>query len=239
MRFGLSCALAAVALALLSKPASAQGSADPLVPNYEGAAPSVNTGRGLILWADGRKYAGDIVAGKPDGYGVMTFPKGWRGKPDSSMAARVEGTWKAGAFDGDHQLEDLDDGGTYQGAVRNNSREGYGVLVTPPQTGSRYEGEWHDNRPDGHGVMTFRDGSRYDGQWANGNRNGHGVLTTPKGVRFDGEFRDGLPDGQGTLTAPNGKSFAGIWHRGCLNDGRPDGHHVSIITKPADCPKMS
>lgn len=74
---------------------------------------------------------------------------------------------------------------------------GYGKIDVYYDWGSGiYEGELKDEKPDGHGTITY-----YDGKY--------------KGYKFVGEFKDGEANGQGKLTSSNGEViFEGIFSQG-------------------------
>ena len=42
-------------------------------------------------------------------------------------------------------------------------REGYGRLIHP--TGDHYEGDWNDDKANGHGVFSNLEGYKYEGNW--------------------------------------------------------------------------
>jgi len=86
--------------------------------------------------------------------------------------------------------------------------------------GSRYEGEFHDNKFHGRGVVTVANGNRYEGEFRDGKLDGQGTLTMSNGAhRYEGEFRDGKPNGFGTFSQLGGK-LTGTWTNGCGRDGR-------------------
>ena len=59
-------------------------------------------------------------------------------------------------------------------------------------TGSVYEGEWHDGEKCGHGTLTSPDGTTYDGAWQDDKMHGHCTLTRADGCIIDvGEFKGG------------------------------------------------
>lgn len=80
-------------------------------------------------------------------------------------------------------------------------------------------------------VVAYTDGSRYDGQFRDNRFHGHGIVQYANGMRYDGEFRDGLPNGYGTFTG-NGQTFAGNWTRGCFSQGDM---HISVVKTPEEC----
>ncbi len=63
-------------------------------------------------------------------------------------------------------------------------------------------------------TYIYPDGSKYEGEWKNDKRHGRGVLTRPDGMRYEGEWADGKPNGKGILTSPNGEIKGGMWVKG-------------------------
>jgi hypothetical protein len=63
-------------------------------------------------------------------------------------------------------------------------------------------------------TYTYPDGSKYEGEWQNNKRHGRGIWTRPDGMQFDGEWVNDKPDGQGTLSLPNGQKRIGLWKEG-------------------------
>ena len=81
--------------------------------------------------------------------------------------------------------------------------EGYGILqwYKDGQPGERYEGELHEGKQNGHGVMKRPNGDRFEGQWRNGKANGAGRIVGSLGD-FTGNWTDGC--------ALHGKTWIGI-----------------------------
>ena len=61
------------------------------------------------------------------------------------------------------------------------------------------------------GEHLFHSGCRYEGEWRDNDPNGHGTCTWPNGDRYEGEFRDGKIHGRGTYTWTNGDSKTCEW----------------------------
>lgn len=40
-----------------------------------------------------------------------------------------------------------------------------------------YEGEWKDNKMNGHGIMILSDGTKYEGDYVNDKKHGNGTIT--------------------------------------------------------------
>ncbi len=90
-------------------------------------------------------YNGDIVNGKPHGYGTMLFRNG----------NKYTGEWYEGNMHGKGTYY-YKDGIVYEGSFQNGKRSGRGTLTYP--TGDYYEGMWADDYRNGEGKMVFSDG---------------------------------------------------------------------------------
>ena len=44
-----------------------------------------------------------------------------------------------------------------------------------------YEGNYVDDKKEGHGTFHWPDGRKYEGQWENGKQHGVGIYTTSSG----------------------------------------------------------
>jgi MORN repeat len=63
-------------------------------------------------------------------------------------------------------------------------------------------------------MYTFPDGSKYVGEFGNDKFNGLGTLTSRDGTKYVGEFRDGKYNGRGTLTKADGNTVEGEFANG-------------------------
>jgi hypothetical protein len=79
--------------------------------------------------------------------------------------------------DGD-DCRQVDNDGTYEGAMRKGQREGRGKLTGV--TGHTYEGQWKSGAKHGEGVMKYADGQEYSGTWRQGQWQ-DGLLRRPDG----------------------------------------------------------
>ncbi|WP_443636098.1 trypsin-like peptidase domain-containing protein [Candidatus Njordibacter sp. Uisw_058] len=87
--------------------------------------------------------------------------------------------------------------------------------------GSKYAGEWKENKKNGQGTMTFASGSSYVGDWKNDKRTGQGVYTSVSGSIYEGEYKDNKWNGQGTFTyGPKTKWAGDKYVGGWKNDKR-------------------
>lgn len=62
----------------------------------------------------------------------------------------------------------------------------------------------------GKGQAHYADGSRYNGEFLNNKRHGKGVLMQ-KGCIFEGSFANNKFDGEGTMECDNGQRYKGNW----------------------------
>jgi hypothetical protein len=124
---------------------------------------------------------------------------------------------------------------SWSGACRNGVGEGRGVLqwFEGGQPGDRYEGELHDGKQTGHGVITSADGRSYDGDFRDGTMSGHGLYTDTSGDRYDGEWRNGKPNGVGRFVSAMRGTFDGYWTNGCFKDGT---RRAAVIVALSTCP---
>jgi hypothetical protein len=105
--------------------------------------------------------------------------------------------------------------------VAGNCVSGQGTCLYP--SGARYEGQFHDSKPNGKGVLTFSDGRLYDGEWRNGYRHGLGILAFPNGDKYTGEFDANEASGRGIMAYANGNRYEGQWNR-----GKPEGRGLFL-----------
>ena len=59
--------------------------------------------------------------------------------------------------------------------------------------GSKYDGEWKDDKRNGKGINSYPDESIYDGEWKDDLRHGFGIHTTPIGLVTEGVWSEDIP----------------------------------------------
>lgn len=80
--------------------------------------------------------------------------------------------------------------------------------------GAVYRGEWNPKKQrNGRGIQKWRDGTKYIGEWANDKANGYGKLIHGDGDVYEGEFLDDQAHGQGTYkhAGEDGSTYVGEW----------------------------
>jgi cell division septation protein DedD len=80
--------------------------------------------------------------------------------------------------------------------------------------GSEYDGEWKDDKTNGHGTYAYADGGEYVGQWKKGKKHGQGTYTSPDNYKYAGQFKEGKPYGQGMMAFSDGSKYEGQWNNG-------------------------
>lgn len=100
-------------------------------------------------------------------------------------------------------------GDKYVGKVKNKLKNGKGEIHY--STGSKYYGEWKNDKMEGFGVFVCEEYT-YHGSWINGEKEGSGILIYGDGTIFEGIFKKGEKNGEGKLMMANGDSISGIWN---------------------------
>jgi hypothetical protein len=106
-----------------------------------------------------------------------------------------------------------EEGSKYDGEWKDDKKHGKGVYVY--EEGSKYDGEWKDDKKHGKGVMVYKgvtsnsSGQKYDGEFQDGKRHGKGVYVYEEGSKYDGEWKDGQTHGKGVLMYKDGAKYDG------------------------------
>ena len=195
-----------------------EGSFDYKINKYSGEyKDGKRHGKGTSILPDGSKLVGEFKDDQPHGHGTMTLPNG----------VKYIGQWKDGIPNGQGTLT-IPDGEKYVGEWKDGLliiKIKNGIVTTvSAEHGAIYNGEMIDGvGAHGHGTMTYVDGSKYIGEWKNDRRHGKGTITFPDGVKYIGEYKDGKRHGQGTLTFKSFK-YVGEW-----KDGQANGQGTEIL----------
>jgi len=205
----------------------------PVIGQETGVLYLYESSSGFVLksFGDGKvqpKYKGEITNGRPNGFGVLTYPYGEKS---------VVGEWKNGKeWNTKHTKKD----GTLLGKFENgewivnwgvlyygfrNGKFGYftekweGLENEDNRDFGKYEGKIKNGEPNGQGTDTFPNGSKYVGEYKDGEYHGQGTYYFPDGQKYVGEYKDGKKNGQGTYTYPDGTKYVGEY-----KDGKRNGH---------------
>ncbi len=93
---------------------------------------------------------------------------------------------------------------------------GFGEKGTHPI----YNGEVEDGKPNGIGILIYKDGRKYVGNWKNGKWNGKGKYSFNDGFGYEGEWKNGVENGIGILTYSNGDKYEGEFKNGKMLNGK-------------------
>ena len=77
--------------------------------------------------------------------------------------------------------------------------------------GSKYDGEWYENKIQGFGTMVWPDGRMYQGEWFHNEMTGIGLYSWHDGRKFVGEYKAGEKQGYGIYKFANGALHLGYW----------------------------
>ena len=148
----------------------------------------------LQIW--GGTYIGDVVDGRANGQGTLTWTNG----------SKYVGEYKDGKYYGRGTFT-WSNGRKYVGEWKEDKAHGRGTYTGAD--GTMYVGEWKEDKQYGQGTYTGADGEKYVGKWKNGKYYGQGTFTWADETKYVGKWRDGKFNGQGTLTAANGDKYVG------------------------------
>ena len=90
-------------------------------------------------------------------------------------------------------------------------KQGKGDFTMP--NGTKYSGDWVNDRMHGEGVLTRTDGRRYEGSFVDGKPDGFGVQMWQDGTIHAGTWKEGKQHGIGNYTS-NGRTRQGEWENG-------------------------
>ena len=110
----------------------------------------------------------------------------------SNHTAKWSGGCQDGYVEGMGTLEWYKDDkltGTYVGSFSQGNMQGKGVYTWA--NGTKYDGEWKDDKRHGKGIHTWANGSKYDGEQKDGKRHGLGKLTLVKGDNAIADYGNG------------------------------------------------
>lgn len=140
-------------------------------------------GKGTQTWANGDKYVGEWVEGKPAGFGTF-----WKRMPNKQKLVKQ-----------------------YAGQWLNGQQHGRGVHYYPD--GSVYDGHWRNGLRSGVGIMSYADGSVYEGSFFNDKRHGFGVIDHVNGDHFEGHYVEDKREGEVRRAglAPSARRVGATW----------------------------
>jgi hypothetical protein len=97
----------------------------------------------------------------------------------------------------------------------NNGQIRLGKALYPG--GSKYIGQFINEKPNGEGTFLYSNGSKYFGNWKDGKGNGDGIKTWKNGNKYVGKFKDDKFNGQGSFFYRDGSQYVGNFKNGKQN----------------------
>jgi hypothetical protein len=181
--------------------------------------------QGRHVFEDGSIYEGELVMGKPNGFGTRKLVNGdiFEGQHKDGFS-HGHGTMR---YKSDPKLD------RYVGNWRSGKRHGYGTLILDDSsrligdwkndafnygeyqgsTGVIMSGKW-DSQYLKAGTMRFEDGSEYSGDFIDDGMFGNGSLLSVNGDRYTGMFLDNEYSGKGVLHKLSGSVYTGAFKKG-------------------------
>ena len=176
--------------------------------------------------AAGEIYEGELVGGRPHGFGTAIYRNG----------LMYEGSWSRGREHGWGIVSDVDDTVVYAGEVADGVPHGRGTFWF--SSGDRFSGDWRAGLPHGRGRYDAAGPqgvvASYDGEWKDGLRHGHGAHALGPSrdpvMSYVGTWRDGARHGRGALAVSSaaGDGSAKLVLRASFTSGVADGSRTEI-----------
>ena len=153
-------------------------------------------GKGIMIYAFGDKYEGEMYRNWKQGNGIMTYRNG----------DIYDGEWKEDEKYG-KGIMIYANGDKYEGKwINNNKSQGIMMYVN----GDKYEGEWKNYVKHGNGIMIYANGDKYNGDWLYDTRHGTGTITYANGEIYEGRWNLDKKHGTGKLII-NNIEYSGQW----------------------------
>ena len=101
-------------------------------------------------------------------------------------------------------------GTKFEGEYVNNKINGFG-LFTNKEGRLVYEGYWKDGKREGIGIYYCEDGATYKGEWKDNIKSGIGVYSFSDNSRYMGDFKNDVREGYGIIYGNNSDKYEGEW----------------------------
>jgi len=167
-------------------------------------------GQGIYAFHDGDRYEGAFVNGRFEGEGTMYYRDGSRftgfWSNSKKHGAGVFYAANGRSFSGEWSMGEM----VEQEADLTNTP----APATTTSTKQTLRNCNLEYCADGTGAFTYSDGSRYEGEFHNGLPAGHGTVFYANGNRYEGEWHNDVPHGVGTLYYADGRTIRAHWYYG-------------------------
>ena len=97
--------------------------------------------------------------------------------------------------------------GIYMGGIVNGNRHGFGTLEL--NDGTKYTGEWKDDKQNGKGHYIYYNGDEYEGDFVNDKKHGKGIYKFINGNSYEGDYFEDSQTGYGVFIWSNGDKYYG------------------------------
>lgn len=146
-------------------------------------------------YTDGSRYEGQKHTGLRHGRGVFHYSNG----------GVYDGEWSGGRMNGYGKMIFSSGRVAYEGELKDDKFEGYGILYNEEPEKSTGQFEYHDFSALGEKWI------RYEGEFHNDIKDGKGKLFLTNGERFEGDFIDDKIHGRGKFFTNDSQVVAGLW----------------------------
>lgn len=147
-------------------------------------------GVGSCYYTDGSIYRGEWVNRYPEGEGIKTLKDGrsWKGYWKQGLPIDEDGKIIENIFP-DEEVGATTEPEIQTGCISGDCNAGEGVFSYTD--GSKFEGQFQNDKPDGWGTFSYPNGDRYVGAFKIGLKHGRGTFYYADGTQSTGEWREG------------------------------------------------
>eukprot|EP00040_Diaphanoeca_grandis_P031933 m.192312 g.192312 ORF g.192312 m.192312 type:complete len:373 (+) comp32460_c0_seq2:531-1649(+) len=175
----------------------------------------VGAGQGTYTFPNGNQYIGHWKAGKMDGAGTFIEADGhkYNGQWVNGNLIGIKQEDNQGD-DSSIPYSNSNNVGTNTNSKtlpQTSEAETVDTEVTLQSTPEVVQNFKAGTTKNGNGAYVWPDGTRYVGDWKDNKRHGKGEIVFSDGKSYSGDYLDGKMDGQGTYKWADGKSYVGEW----------------------------
>ena len=155
-------------------------------------------GDGIVIFADGRVFIGEISDSSRQGLGLMSWPSG----------AAYFGEWQNDRMNGIGILYISADEIWAGDFINDSLEDGINMMAVD---GNTYFFEYDRGARTGQILIEFENGAIYLGAFMNRNLHGNGMMIYQNGDIYYGRFLNSRRNGYGTYEFSTGESLEGTW----------------------------